>query len=84
MNDILVGFGVALAVVDIPSESLKQRVDELSPNRRLFIFARKIRFSVEGKRIDQPDDGIGPALFCALPMALLRPDRQMELEIDLD
>ena len=49
MNDVLVGFGVALVVADIPAEGGEKRVDEFLTDLRFLVFGVEVGIEVAAK-----------------------------------
>ena len=57
MDDFLEGFGVALRVLDVPSEGLEEGVDELAANLGFVVVGRGVVVAVGVEAFDELEDG---------------------------
>ena len=56
MDDVLVGFGVALLVINVPAERFEERIEEFAAELRFVVLAGLVGLEVLLEAVDKLDD----------------------------
>ena len=59
MDDLFVGFVVALAIVDVPAEGFEEGVEEFAAELGLAVAGLPVLIAMQGEALDEIDDGVG-------------------------